>query len=56
MREDMAQDHEIERETAVNDLLDALGLGERAPLRWDLLNMYDLGYDHGSTMASSFPD
>jgi hypothetical protein len=55
-REQMTQDHEIERETAVDDLLAGMGLGERHPLRWDLLNLYDLGYDHGGTIAASFPD
>jgi hypothetical protein len=48
-------DHKDEMEVAINSLINRFRLLSGQNLKWALMELYDLGYDHGSTMEGTYP-
>lgn len=56
LKEEMWEENMREMDRAISRFLRNQGLAEDGGLRYDLMEIYDLGYDHGSTMSATYPE
>lgn len=55
-RDALASDHREEIERALDAMINRLNLPDYQNSWWILMELYDLGYDHGSTMEAEHGD
>ena len=55
-RDVMSDGHGDEMDKAVSRFIRRMDLPDSDDIRFELIELYDLGYDHGSTMEAEFGD